>query len=641
MAILPTSLARVSNLLRTSVVSQSISTIQEQLLQVQNELATGRKINSPSDDPGDAAVAQQLRKALEQQKSYAANLSSANNQLSTVDSASSDLNDLLLQAQSIASANVGSDVTPDARKAAAAVIDSLYSQALTIANKQSNGVFLFGGDNSSTAPYVETSGGVKFVGSNNLLSNLVDDNTFSTFQVAGTSVFGAVSSQVQGTADLTPTVSAITRTTDLRGATNDGVKLSAIVVGNGSTSATIDLSKANSIGDVVNAINAAGISGVTASISANGHSLSLTPTGSETISVSDVANGTSARDLGILQTTPAAAGVAVVGANVNASVTPLTTLASLRDGAGIDTTSGFTITNGSSTATIDLTGATTVEDLLNKINGSNTGVQASINAAGTGINILNPTQGTDLRISDNGGTTASDLGLRSLTPSTPLADLNGGKGVGTVAGNDLTITRIDGTNFSVDIDGAVTIQDVINKINTADAGGGVTASFAATGNGIVLTDTSTGSNPLTLAAANFSTAAADLGLTGAAVGNVITGADSNPIRSNGVFSNLNKLRTALLSSNTAQITEAAEGLKVDSERITVVRGTNGAKLQEIASRQNRLADQKITTTSALSTLEDADYTDTVTRYQTLQTALQASLKVGSTQLNLSLLDFLS
>ncbi|CAN5460648.1 hypothetical protein BH10PLA1_BH10PLA1_02680 [soil metagenome] len=641
MAILPTGLARVSNLLRTNVVSQSVSSIQEQLLQVQNELATGRRLNSPSDNPGDSAVAQQLRKALEAQKSYSANLTAAQTQLSTVDSTTNDLNNLLLQAQTIASQNVGSDVTPDARKAAAAVVDSIYNQALTIANKQSNGVYLFAGDKSGKAPYVETNGGVKFVGSTALLSNLVDDHTSSTFNVDGTSIFGAVSSQVQGTADLTPTVSSITRLGDLRGATNDGVSLSSIVIGNGATSAQIDLGDAQSLGDVVNTINAAAVPGVTASISADGHSVTLTPSGSETISVTDVANGTSARDLGILQNTPAAAGAPVAGTNLNASITPLTTLASLRDGTGIDTTSGFTITNGQTSATIDLSTATTVEDLLNKINGSNTGVLAEINAAGTGINILNPTQGTDLRISDNGGTTASDLGLRSLTASTPLADLNGGKGVGTAAGNDLTITRIDGTTFGVDIDGAVTVQDVINKINAADAGGGVTASFATTGNGIVLTDTSTGSGSPALSAANFSTAAKDLGLLAAPVGNTITATDTNPIRSDGIFSNLNKLRNALRSSDQGQITEAAEGLKTDFSRVTSVRGTNGAKLQEIQSRQSTLADQTLTTTGLLTNLEGADYTDTVTRYQTLQTALQASLRVGASQLNLSLMDFIT
>jgi flagellin-like hook-associated protein FlgL len=502
-------------------------------------------------------------------------------------------------------------------------------------------VYIFGGDRSTTAPYVDTAGGVQFVGSTTLLQNAVDNNVNSAFMIDGTKVFGAISSQVQGTADLTPSVDANTRIADLRGATNRGVHLSSIVISNGSTNAMIDLSADQSLGDVVNTINQAGVPGVTASIDANGHSITLTPAGSETISVVDVANGTSAADLGIKQATPAGAGVTVTGSNVNAAITPLTTLASLRDGAGIDTASGFTITNGGASDTIDLSGAVTVEDLLNKLNASDTGVRAEINASGTGINVLNPTQGTDLRISENGGTTAADLGLRSLTPTTPLADLNGGKGVGTVTGDDLTITRTDGTTFGVDLSGAITIQDVIDKINTADGGNGTTASFSSTGNGIVITDTAGGAGSMGLTSANFSTAAADLGLLAPPSGNAITGSDTNPIRSNGIFSDLAKLRAALQSSNTAQITEAAEGLKDDQERVIVTRGTNGAKLQELTARTNAMADKTVATQSMLSDLEDTNYTDAITRFQTLQTALQAAMQTGAAQLNMSLLDFLS
>ena len=65
---------------------------------------------------------------------------------------------------------------------------------------------------------------------------------------------------------------------------------------------------------------------------------------------------------------------------------------------------------------------------------------------------------------------------------------------------------------------AQTVQDVINAINTA-GGASVTASLATTGNGIVITDNTTGGSTLRPHELNFSTAAADLGLSGAASGN--------------------------------------------------------------------------------------------------------------------------
>src|SRR6188508_2078171 len=154
MAILPTSLARVSNLLRSNTAASQIARTQRRLLQTQNELSTGKRLNSASDDPGDAAIVQQLQKTLEQRQAFATNLERAKNHLGAVDSTLGDLSDLLQRAQQIASANVGSDVTADQRAGAAALVDQLYNEALTLANTQFEGVYLFAGDRSTTAPFV-------------------------------------------------------------------------------------------------------------------------------------------------------------------------------------------------------------------------------------------------------------------------------------------------------------------------------------------------------------------------------------------------------------------------------------------------------------------------------------------------------
>lgn len=637
MAILPLQLARVSNLLRTNLSSSTIARTQQQLLEVQNQLTTGQRINAPSDDPGDAAIVQQLQKLLEQREAYNDNLKHAQSQLSEVDSNLGDLNALLQQAQTIASANVGSDVTPDERASAAAVVQSIYSQVLSLSNKQFEGVFLFGGDRSTAPPFVEDVGGVRFVGDSNVLKNVYDENTKLSFMVDGAAVFGALSTRVKGSVDLTPVLTTNTRLTDLRGAGNTGVQAGSIEISNGSVTQIVDLSNADTTQDVANAINAAGIGGITASVNSTG--LTLNATGADNITVKEVGGGSTASDLGILQTTAAGAGTSLVGQPVGPRVTNLTQLADLNGGAGIDTT-GLILTNGQTTATIDLSSAVTVEDLLNAVNGSKTGVLAKINDAGNGIDLVNPTQGVQMTIAENGGTTAADIGLRSLSPATPLSELNDGRGVSTVTGPELQITRRNGSSFQVDISSAVTIQDVIDAINTADAGGGVTASFAASGNGLILTDSTGGAGQLSAISINFSTAAGDLGLDAVASGNTLTGRDTNGIEVPGVFGNLQKLRTALASSDQAAITAAAEGLKADYDRIVRVRGETGARVQELEARHNRLEDENLATKGLLSNLQDTDFTDAISRFQTLQTALQASLQTTASMLNLSLLDFL-
>ncbi len=637
MAIIPLQIARVSNLLRTSIATSTIPRTQQQLLDVQNELATGKRLNTPSDDPGDAAIVMQLQKTLEQRNAYSTNLKQAGNLLGQSDSTLGDINDLLQQAQNIGSANVGSDVTPAARAGAAEVVKSLYSQMLSLANKSTQGVYIFGGDRSTTPPFVENNGGIQFVGSSTTLANTVDEHTQVGFMVDGNAVFGALSTRIQGSADLSPALSAATRLIDLKGAGGDGVRPGLISISTGvGAPVIVDLSKADTMEDVVNAINTAGL-GVTASIPAGGKNLTLTGAPGDNLAVTDIGGGSMAQDLGIRQS---AAGPTLTGTSVNPSVTPLTALADLRAGSPIDLTSGLQITNGSVSKTISFSGAATVQDMLNRINGAGVGVRAEINAAGTGINILNSTQGAQLTIGENGGTTADDLGIRSFNAATPLSELNGGRGVGTVDGVDFQINKRDGTSVSVDLTGLATTQDVINAINAA--AGYTMASFATTGNGIQLTDNSvSGSDPFSVVPQNFSTAAADLGLTAPAVGSTISGVDVNPVAASGVFANLDRLRDALTTNDQRAITAATAGLKEDFDRVTRVRGQTGARVQEIESRQNRLEDENLATKSLLSNLSDVDYTDAITRFQTLQTSLQATLQSASRIMNQSLLDFLS
>src|SRR2546421_877887 len=177
MAIIPLSLARVSNQLQSSVALSSLVTTQRQLLDIQNQISTGKRVNAPSDDPGAAAIIQQLQKTLEQRLGFAENLRQANSQLGEVDSTLGDLTDLLQQAQTIASANVGSDASADQRRSAAEVVKSLYSQILDTANKQFNGAYLFGGDQAGAAPFIAQGDAVKFGGSANILQNRYDENT--------------------------------------------------------------------------------------------------------------------------------------------------------------------------------------------------------------------------------------------------------------------------------------------------------------------------------------------------------------------------------------------------------------------------------------------------------------------------------
>ncbi len=207
--------------------------------------------------------------------------------------------------------------------------------------------------------------------------------------------------------------------------------------------------------------------------------------------------------------------------------------AATRDGSGepLDQQSGLQITNGGQTFNISLSACKTVEDLLNAVNAS-PGLLAEINGTKDGINIRSRDSGADFMIGENGGATASQLGLRTFSESTLLDDLNYGQGVGKTPDPStngstkitvvrFTVVRADGAQLGIDITNPQTVGDVLNAINnnSANADGKLVARLATYGNGIELVDTSTGTGALTVIPDQSNTAAVDLGLVPAGKAN--------------------------------------------------------------------------------------------------------------------------
>jgi len=547
------------------------------------------------------------------------------------------------------------------RDAAAVVVNSLIDQLVVLGNRMHQGRYLFAGRSINQAPFTTTSGYVEFVGDTGDLLTHVDASQEQAYNLTGDRLFGALSSEVAGWKDWDARLTTDTRVSDCDGTTGRGVALGSIQITETAVATfTVDLTGADSIGDVIDQINQAAAnagSSVTAAINAGGNGIQLT-TGGPTIDVSDMAQGTTARDLGI-ETSGAVA--MVPGADVRPRVTELTELGDLSGVTLANLAAGLVITNGAKSATIatgTLVGTDTVQDLLNLINAADVNVYARLNDAGTGINIVNRLSGSVMTIGENGGTTAEELGIRSMYAGTSLSDLNGGKGVSGMAGRtDFRIVARDGSSFDVDIndasggldtngDGSETLDDVIFAINTAATAAGVpvTASFATTGNGIRLVDTTGVNGTLRVERLNQSYAVDDLGLTGLSVSGAgasveVVGLDVNGITPDGVFTALHDLYEALVAGDTQGITEAGGKIQDMMALINHSLGEVGSRSKSMVDRLAYTEDAVDATRKALSEVRDLDYTEAITRFQQAQLALQANLMAGSKTLSLSLLDF--
>jgi flagellar hook-associated protein 2 len=293
------------------------------------------------------------------------------------------------------------------------------------------------------------------------------------------------------------------------------------------------------LGDVLDRINAADPARLQASISADGKRIvltDLTASSGGTFAVSSPFAGTAAEELGL--TTTAAGGTLIGGRIVSGLKTTL--LSSLGGGAGLGTLGAVAITNRNGVTTnVNLAGLETLDDIIAAINAAGAGVTAEINTAGNGLRLVDSTGGTssNLIVADGDATnTATKLELMAdiaagsidggslarqvVNRGTLLSSYNGGSGVSETS---FRITASDGSTGSVNLGtiGAETIGDVIDAIN--DLSMGVEARINDAGDGIELADTAGGTGVLTVVENGSGSAAADLHILGAAEDGVIDG----------------------------------------------------------------------------------------------------------------------
>ena len=350
-----------------------------------------------------------------------------------------------------------------------------------------------------------------------------------------------------------------------------GIQRGKISVSDGTNSAEIDLSKAGTVTDVINAINSSSEINVTAR--ADGNKLVI----EGATAVTNVGGGTTADSLGL----SADAGATVVDGVLTGAtiyrVSDTQSLNTLNDGGGgvgIAPTSGterfdFTIKLGEDDSAVsvnvnigEIRDATsgdnffqllegpvsTLGGVVERINAAleakgETDVVASINDATGGITITDAA-GREITVSENNQSganenffTARDLGLAGVTSAggvlngqalvaglnTTLArNLNGGNGI--EGDGILNVTLRNGDTLTIDVSAASTVQEVLDTINSASSeliaagGGGLIATLNKSGNGIALEDTTGGSGNLIVTGTDGDDTAASLGISTGATG---------------------------------------------------------------------------------------------------------------------------
>lgn len=145
---------RIADKMSYDQVKNNLAKNRSELSDLQNQSATMKRVNKPSDDPLAATRVLQAKTEVSGSQQYLKSVTQAKTFLEYSDQSLSELTEVLTRAKELALAQANDASTnPNSRMATASEVDQLFSQSVQIGNRKFADRFLFGGFKTTRAPF--------------------------------------------------------------------------------------------------------------------------------------------------------------------------------------------------------------------------------------------------------------------------------------------------------------------------------------------------------------------------------------------------------------------------------------------------------------------------------------------------------
>jgi flagellar hook-associated protein 3 FlgL len=144
---------RVTDGVLSAKLTAQITASHQRIAAAQEQIATGKRINRPSDDPSGAEVVLRLRTSQAVVEQFRRNAGAAQDALLTADGALDVYQRTLDRARTLLSQGATDSTTLAGKQAIAAEIDGIRERLLSLANTRYDEGYLFGGTRQSAPPF--------------------------------------------------------------------------------------------------------------------------------------------------------------------------------------------------------------------------------------------------------------------------------------------------------------------------------------------------------------------------------------------------------------------------------------------------------------------------------------------------------
>lgn len=144
---------RVTDSTHNARIIAQIAQQRQRVATAQEQIASGKRINRPSDDPAGTEAVIRFRASQSELEGYRKNASLVNDKLTNADGLVSDFQLKLDRIRTILSQGISDTSTQEAKNNLAIEIDSLRQQVLNLSNSTVNGEYVFGGTRQNAPPF--------------------------------------------------------------------------------------------------------------------------------------------------------------------------------------------------------------------------------------------------------------------------------------------------------------------------------------------------------------------------------------------------------------------------------------------------------------------------------------------------------
>lgn len=146
---------RVTNKMMHNQFISNLNRNLRDLLKLQEQISSGKKVNKPSDDPVAASRIVAYKDQLSGIEDYKNAIDTAKNSLTSIDTALSSLGNALIRARELGTEGASGSMGADARASIASELDELIKSAVDIGNTKVGDRYIFAGYRSGDPP-IET-----------------------------------------------------------------------------------------------------------------------------------------------------------------------------------------------------------------------------------------------------------------------------------------------------------------------------------------------------------------------------------------------------------------------------------------------------------------------------------------------------